>query len=503
MLRPVLVAIAGVLSNVCGVAVLASESARFEPVKKQIENLLETTGTPSIAVAVARDGQVLWEEAFGWADRERRIRANARTSYLLASTSKPITATGLMALVESKRVDLDRPANEYLGNAKLIARVGAAADATVRRLANHSAGLPSHFQYFFCDEQPRRPPMDATIGRYGNLVAAPGEGYIYSNLGTALLGDIAARVTHKSFPEYMREAVFEPLGMSDSYVYECGSRHGNEAVRYDAVNRPLPPFVSDTPGAGDIFSSVHDLVRFGMFHLDGAVAGAKPILSRASLESMHVPQTVVNLDRSYATGWHVWNRTDGHQAVYHGGGLAGASALLMLIPEQRIVLVVLINRFSRIDSRDLGNEVANGLAKALLPDWNLKEPEGGRQSRREASIDTLSGVWEGSLLADSREIPLKLEFTGSGGARVDFNGSGWQPLEEAGLADDWLTGTYRGDVGTADANRYRPNSIELELRRRGDVLEGGGTVSSPAQRPHIGGMTMTLTHWVKLKRRAG
>lgn len=478
-----------------------SDSVRFEPVRRQIADLLATTGTPSVAVGVARDGQVLWEEAFGWADRERRIRATPRTSYLLASTSKPITATGLMTLVEAGRVELDRPANDYLGDAKLTAKVGAAADATLRRLANHSAGLPKHFQYFFCDEPPRRPAMDVTIGRYGNLVTAPGEGYIYSNLGTGLLGEVASRVSHKSFPEYMRDAVFGPLGMSDTYVYECGSRHADEAVRYDQVNRPLPPFVSDTPGAADIFSSARDLVRFGMFHLDGVVAGGKPILSRAALEGMHVPQTVVNLDRSYATGWHVQDRSDGYRVVYHGGGLAGASAVLMLIPEQRIVLVVLINRFSRIDSRDLGREVSNGLAKTLLPDWYLKEPEGGREDRRTASVDTLRGVWEGSLLADSREIPLRLEFPGSDAARVDFDGSGWQPLEDAHLGDDWLSGMFAGDVGTADANRYRPNSIELALKRRGDALEGGATVSSPAQRPYIAGMTMTLTHWVRLKRR--
>ena len=479
-----------------------SDSARFEPVRKQIADLLATTATPSITVGVARDGQVLWEEAFGWADRERRIPATPRTSYLLASTSKPITATGLMALVETGKVDLDRPANDYLSDAKLIARVGAAAGATLRKLANHSAGLPKHFQYFFCDEPPSRPPMDVTIGRYGNLVMAPGEGYIYSNIGTALLGDVASRVSRKSFPAYMHDAVFGPLGMPDSYVYECGSRHANEAVRYDQVNRPLPPYVSDTPGAGDIFSSVHDLVRFGMFHLDGAVAGAKPILSRSSLESMHAPQTEVNLDRSYATGWHVRERSDGFRAVYHGGGLAGASAMLMLIPEQRIVLVVLINRFSRIDSRDLTREVTDGLARTLLPDWSLQEPESGRDSRRTASVDTLRGEWEGSLLADSREIALRLEISGSGAARVDFDGKGSQPLEEVLFRDGWLSGMFAGDVGTADANRYRPNSIELALKLRGDALEGGATVSSPAQRPHIEGMTMTLTHWVRLKRHA-
>jgi CubicO group peptidase (beta-lactamase class C family) len=100
---------------------------------------------------------VLWEEGFGWADRANRIPATPHTLYSLASISKPITSTGLMILQERGLLDLDRPIDDYLGDAKLTARVGSAADATVRRVANHTAGLPLHYQFFYAD-QPHRPP---------------------------------------------------------------------------------------------------------------------------------------------------------------------------------------------------------------------------------------------------------------------------------------------------------------------------------------------------------
>ena len=177
----------------------------FDAVRASIRKQLVETEVPSLAVAVARDGKILWEEGFGWADREKRLRASEHTMYSLASISKPITATGLMVLVETGKVDLDRPVNDYLGGAKLRARVGDAAQATVRRVANHSSGLPLHYQFFYADEPYRPLSMDETILRYGNLVTLPGEKYQYSNLGFGVLDYVIARVSGNSYPDFMRQ----------------------------------------------------------------------------------------------------------------------------------------------------------------------------------------------------------------------------------------------------------------------------------------------------------
>src|SRR5579872_3301782 len=86
---------------------------QFDSVRDFIHRRITETQTPSITVAVACDGKIIWEEGFGWADREKRIAANEHTMYSMASISKPFTATGLMTLVERKRIDLDRPVNQY------------------------------------------------------------------------------------------------------------------------------------------------------------------------------------------------------------------------------------------------------------------------------------------------------------------------------------------------------------------------------------------------------
>ncbi len=170
----------------------------FDAVRAHIERLVADGEVPSMAVAVARDGEIIWEEGFGLADREKNISATEHTMYPLASISKPLTATGLMILVERGLVNLDSPINDYLGEAKLQARVGDAAEATLRRVASHTAGLPLHSQHFYDGEPYQPPPRDETIRRYGNLVTAPGERYQYSNLGYGLLGYVISRVSGKS-----------------------------------------------------------------------------------------------------------------------------------------------------------------------------------------------------------------------------------------------------------------------------------------------------------------
>ena len=119
---------------------------RFGKVRDLIGSKIVELGTASLAVTVAQEGKILWEEGFGWANREKRVAANHHTIYSLASITKPITATGLMILKEQGKIDLDAPINSYLGEAKLKSWIGNADDATVRTIANHTSGLPLHCQ---------------------------------------------------------------------------------------------------------------------------------------------------------------------------------------------------------------------------------------------------------------------------------------------------------------------------------------------------------------------
>ena len=136
---------------------------RFEPIRDTIRKEITENKVPSLSVAVAQNGEIIWEQAFGFADVENQVRATPRTKYSLASISKPITATALMTLVERGKIKLDRPIEDYLGGAKLKGYAGSASKATVRRVAGHISGLPLHYHFFLHGEPYQRPPMAETM----------------------------------------------------------------------------------------------------------------------------------------------------------------------------------------------------------------------------------------------------------------------------------------------------------------------------------------------------
>jgi CubicO group peptidase (beta-lactamase class C family) len=120
----------------------------FDEVRATILEAIAAGEIPSMSVAVAKGGEIIWEEAFGWADRERMIQATPHTMYSMASISKPITTTGLMILVEQGKVELDQPVNRYIAPARLTAFEGDAESATMTHILNHTSGLPVHYSVF-------------------------------------------------------------------------------------------------------------------------------------------------------------------------------------------------------------------------------------------------------------------------------------------------------------------------------------------------------------------
>jgi len=477
-----------------------------------------------MAVAVARDGEIIWEDGFGLADRERDIPATEHTPYPLASISKPLTATGLMILVERGRVNLDAPANDYLGGAKLQARVGDAAQATVRRVAGHTAGLPLHSQHFYDDEPYRPPPMDETIHRYGNLVTAPGERYQYSNLGYGILGGVISRVSGKGYAGFMREEVFAPLGMGHTSVHVGPGLEEGQAVKYTPDGLVVPPCDSDSPGASAIYSSAHDLVRFAMFHLKNDLPDQKAIISDAAIDEMQRPSPGTGPTREweregsgYGIGWYVGVTEDGLRVIHHSGGTVGVSTVLALIPEENLAVAVLSNTKS-----PWSDVILIEILRALLPGklGDFPNSTGGAADEPPfAPGPELVGLWEGAashpfilegfVHTYQGEIPLVLEVGESGSIyatlgeqprtllqRVSYQDSLPQFLNAGG--GPFLRGWMRGELETADVNRGRPYELWLELKLRENVLNGSLIAFSQREM-----YTGPLAHWVELRKRAG
>jgi CubicO group peptidase (beta-lactamase class C family) len=456
-----------VLLYLSGSAIAADQ---FEPIRHSIEQHLIERRVPSVAVAVAKGDRILWEAGFGWADREGRIPATAHTMYSLASISKPLTATALMTLVKAGKISLDKPINDYLGSAKLDARIGDANEATVRRVANHSSGLPEHYQFFYENEPWHRPSIDETILRYGLLMTPPGEHYQYSNLGYGILSSVISRISGRAFADYMREEVFLPLGMTHSSVGVEPSLSAYVAVRYGRDGLPIPQYETTHDGASAIYASAHDLIRFGMFHLKAHLSDQTAILSDEMIDAMHAPTVSEGDDKGYGVGWET-RPVSGYLLLMHDGDMPGVRTELRLVPSERLVVVVLCNAEDR-----LAPIVADEIMQAMLRKW--KSPNASASIPRPAFVPPpeLIGVWKGDISTFASKIPITVRVRDSGDVQVEMADQLSSLLNFARFTPDgFLRGITTGDLGIEDAAR-RPYVLGLNLKlRNGHVLNGAVT----------------------------
>jgi CubicO group peptidase (beta-lactamase class C family) len=469
------------------------EPDRYAAARDFIRSQLAATSVPSVAVAVFRDGRIDWEEGFGWADREGRVEATPHTMYSLASISKSFTATGLMVLSAEKRIDLDRPVNDYLGDAKLTARIGRAADATVRRVANHTSGLPFHVQFFYYDEPYRRPPMDLTILRYGNIISRPGARYNYSNLGYGILSEVLARQSHESYSNFMRASVFLPLGLTRTSVDIPETLKPFVASRYETNGARLPYYDTDHPGASEVFSSAHDLIRFAAFHLKAHLPHQRPILDDAQLDAMHVASTRVNATDGYGVGFETSTK-NGYPVISHGGAMPGVATQMLLVPDKGIAIVVLCNTWAS----GVVDDIADHIAKAVLPDWKATPEKSGFAPPEKPFVPTaeLTGRWVGHIAIPEGELHVVLDLRADGRMSAAIGHEPPTIINAAGLEDGKFTGQLATALETKDTRRYK-HTVRLVLRNEGDRLYGGAVALADPKDQHF---TAGLTYWFDLSR---
>ncbi|HEX8171300.1 MAG TPA: serine hydrolase domain-containing protein [Thermoanaerobaculia bacterium] len=451
--------------------------AALLPVRAYIEEKVSRGIVPSLAVALSRDGKLLWSEAFGFADLEERRAATPDTIYKLASLSKPITATALMTLVDRGLVALDAPANDYLRGAKLRAHAGSASEITVRRLLNHTAGIPTHENLFY-DNVPTL-PRDETIRRHGFAAWPPGSRFHYSNLGTAILGFITEDVAGVPWETYLERAVFRPLGMSRSGLYP---RRDDASINYDydvaARFVRTGEHTTDHPGGSSLRSTVHDLLRFLHMHLRGGA----PLLSFDAARLMQTQTSDSGLGWGYGLGFET-DVVRGRRSFFHGGGGPGTGTWMRAFPEQRIAFAVLTNYFGA-----MAEQVGKRISAALFPDG---EDIAVAPLQTTSMPERYEGAWRGTIEHHQGPLPLTLAVRG-GVAEMTFGTTpGTQTLREATFGSDEMIGTAEGIVDV-HAGYHGPSQLELHLRREENALRGVCHIYAKGY--------FELPHWVELLR---
>jgi CubicO group peptidase (beta-lactamase class C family) len=431
----------------------------FAAPRKCIDNQMERRNVPSIAVAVARGGTIIWEEAFGLADRERGIEATPFTMYRLASISKVVTATGLMVQVERGKVDLSQPVNSYLGDVQLRAYDGDASRVTVERILHHTAGLPPYWANYWENELHLRPDASEMIRRYGIVVQPPGKRFMYtSNLGFGIIEYIMERASGQSYSDYMRIEVFEPLGLDRTAVITTPYDQHYIAREYNGDGEIFPFYEMGSRGSNSVFSSAHDLVRFGMFHLKDHLADQEQILTDGTIDLM---QSSTDEASDYRLAWAAQDR-HGYRLVRHGGASTGVRTSLWLVPSEDLVIVVLAN--GELAQTPL---ICDCIMAALFPDYASRMVYGGPSNTStasdgpyEAPVDSLVGEWEGELVTYEGRVPIRMTYDASADAWVSVrDDSGrWSDAVKSTrnpprFSRNMFTARFPIQVPTADAQR--------------------------------------------------
>lgn len=452
----------------------------FQAVEANVRTAVESGQLPSAAFAIAKNGQVLYESALGWADKEKQVASTAHTPYPLASVSKPIVATALMILHERGRIDLDAPAWRYSGNWFSHFAPEALPEYSVRQLLNHTSGLGTYARIYWRDQNHPVRSLEESFRKYGFVAQPPGAVSEYSNLGYGLLGQIVARQSGTSLDDFLAKEVFAPLRMKNSRMVDSYSTPAGGAQKHDASGKPLAETYNDTPGAGNLYASAHDLALFGAFHLGGEADGTPPILSRQSrllMRSFVDPGArypYYNSSR-YGLGWYFRTNAQGEEVVWHEGGMPGASSILVLLPRQNIVAAVVINA---TDANPYAQAVANALIQAVEPEYRPVSFDAAEGFNRFTNQPELLGRWEGSITVDGTDVPWALDFEADGSVRAEFSQRAAGSLLPAQATfpvlvnGDLLLATLAATLPASDVAQKPDGYVLLRLLRRGDELSG-------------------------------
>jgi CubicO group peptidase (beta-lactamase class C family) len=343
---------------------------RLEPTAKahsgRVDQLFaawDLPGSPGASVAIARNGEIIYQNGYGYAQLEYDVPATDSTIFHVASVSKQFTAFAVAMLAEQGKLSLADDIREHLPYVPDFGDI-----ITVRHLIHHTSGLRDQWNLLALagwrlDDVITKDQIIRLVSRQRELNFPPGTEYLYCNTGYTLLADIVERVSGQPFVDWTAANLFRPLGMVNThfhddhemvvpnraYSYAPGGRRGwrKSVLSYANV------------GATSLFTTAADLTKW-MHNLDEGTLGG-PAVTRL----MHTRGTTNNGDTlSYAFGL-VIGSYRGLRTVGHGGADAGFRSNVIRFPDQGYAIAVLSNA-ANLNAGRMAQEVAGIYLEDLL-----------------------------------------------------------------------------------------------------------------------------------------
>lgn len=326
----------------------AGDDALSKKVDEAVTALRRDMKIPGTSVAVVRDGRVIKAKGYGLANIELNVPVTPETVFQAGSIGKQFTATAIMMLVEEGKVGLDDSITKYFPEAPLTWK-----PITIRHLLTHTSGLPDVWGETQEDEYTkgivdsrRDYTEDQLLQLYVKLQPQfqPGDKWEYCNTGYQLLGFLIHRLTGKFHGDFIRERIFQPLGMDTATVISEADIVPNRSSGYVVVKGEMKnqgwiaPSLNTTAD-GAYYMTVLDLAKW-----DAALYTEK-VLKKSSLDQMWTPAKL-NAGKTYADpygfGWQI-NNANGHRVVWHAGGNQGFFVNISRYLDDRLTIIVMNN----------------------------------------------------------------------------------------------------------------------------------------------------------------
>src|SRR5215212_1866237 len=326
--------------------------ADFDSVDTYISTRMKDLGIPGAALVIVQGNQIVHLKAFGVVDASGRP-VTPQTPFFTGSTGKSFTALAIMQLVEAGKIKLDAPVQTYLPWFR-VADAHSSALITVRQLLNQTSGLPHSIgQTQLANTDLSDSAIENNVRALASveLIAPPGERYEYSNANYVTLGMIIQAVTGQSYEGYIKEHIFQPLDMQNSFASKTEAEQDGLAVGYQKwfgvpVSSPNLPFVRGSLPAGYLNMSVEDFGHYLIAQLnDGSYQGVS-VLSPAGISALHHPDVPMpGSTNFYGMAWEVQHFQD-VEVIRHNGAVPGYTTDMFLVPQKNIAIAMVMNTYS-------------------------------------------------------------------------------------------------------------------------------------------------------------
>ena len=304
------------------------------------------------AILVAKEGQIIYRNAFGKANLETGTDFTPGTPSDIGSVTKQFTAMAIMILAGRNELNYDDPVAKYIPEFSGSAHFR---EITLRNLLTHTSGIPDYGDLGIDDSGLDQKGLIAALLKKEDLLMKPGLKYRYSNPGYALLAVVVERVSGNSFGVFLAQEIFKPLGMSDTFLYDSqGTKDSRAAVGYDQFGQVDDARATAIPGDGGIYSTVNDLLKW-----DQSLYTDK-LVPQPALAAAFTPGTVQEGSSSYGFGWNVrQGGTDKY--VWHTGNHAGFRAFIERRLKERVTVIMVTNR-GNSERQEIDTAIQNILA---------------------------------------------------------------------------------------------------------------------------------------------